>query len=108
MAADGRLKVLLASNMYAYSGNWDKLDALGRFVDLAVITPEKWGVPELNQMLSVPQKARGCAVAPAPAAFVCLPEGQPVPFLLLTEGPRKGGRGRATGHRPCGTGTGKR
>ena len=56
MAADGRLKVLLASNMYAYSGNWDKLDALGRFVDLAVITPEKWGVPELNQMLSVPQK----------------------------------------------------
>jgi glycosyltransferase involved in cell wall biosynthesis len=42
--------------MYAYSGNWDKLDALGRYVDLAVITPEKWGVPELNQMLSVPIK----------------------------------------------------
>jgi glycosyltransferase involved in cell wall biosynthesis len=42
--------------MYAYSGNWDKLDALGRFVDLAVITPEKWGVPELNQVLTVPPK----------------------------------------------------
>ncbi len=54
-----RLKVLLASNMYAYSGNWDKLDALGRFVDLAVITPERWGVPELNQMLEVPEKAPG-------------------------------------------------
>jgi glycosyltransferase involved in cell wall biosynthesis len=56
MATNGRLKVLLASNMYAYSGNWDKLDALGRFVDLAVVTPEKWGVPELNQMLTVPLK----------------------------------------------------
>lgn len=51
-----RLKVLLASNMYAYSGNWDKLDGLARFVDLAVITPERWGVPELNQMLEVPEK----------------------------------------------------
>jgi glycosyltransferase involved in cell wall biosynthesis len=57
MAANRRLKVLLASNMYAYSGNWDKLDALGRYVDLAVITPEKWGVPELNQVLSVPRKS---------------------------------------------------
>jgi glycosyltransferase involved in cell wall biosynthesis len=57
MGMNGRLKVLLASNMYAYSGNWDKLDALGRLVDLAVITPEKWGVPELNQMLTVPAKA---------------------------------------------------
>ena len=55
--AKDRLKVLLASNMYAYSGNWDKLDALGRFVDLAVITPERWGVPELDQMLDVPEKA---------------------------------------------------
>jgi glycosyltransferase involved in cell wall biosynthesis len=52
-----RLKVLLASNMYAYSGNWDKLDALGRFVDLAVITPERWGVPELGQVLEVPEKS---------------------------------------------------
>jgi glycosyltransferase involved in cell wall biosynthesis len=51
-----RLKVLLASNMYAYSGNWDKLDALGRFVDLAVVTPDRWGIPELNQMLQVPEK----------------------------------------------------
>jgi glycosyltransferase involved in cell wall biosynthesis len=56
MFANRRLKVLLASNMYAYSGNWDKLDALGRHVDLAVITPEKWGAPELGQMLSVPAK----------------------------------------------------
>lgn len=54
-----RLKVLLASNMYAYAGNWDKLDALGRLVDLAVITPERWGVPELGQMLEVPEKPAG-------------------------------------------------
>ncbi|MGE5602493.1 MAG: glycosyltransferase family 4 protein [Nitrososphaerales archaeon] len=60
MAAN-RLKVLLASNMYAYSGNWDKLDALGRFVDLAVITPERWGMPELGQVLEVPEKS-----SPAP------------------------------------------
>lgn len=54
-----RLKVLLASNMYAYSGNWDKLDGLARFVDLAVITPDRWGVPELNQVLEVPEKPAG-------------------------------------------------
>ncbi len=54
-----RLKVLLASNMYAYAGNWDKLDALGRFVDLAVVTPERWGVPELKQVLTVPDRPAG-------------------------------------------------
>src|SRR4051812_16825079 len=36
------MKVGLVANMYAYPGNWDKLDALGRHVDLEVITPERW------------------------------------------------------------------
>jgi glycosyltransferase involved in cell wall biosynthesis len=42
--------------MYAYAGNWDKLDALGRFVDLAVVTPDRWGVLELSEVLRVPEK----------------------------------------------------
>jgi glycosyltransferase involved in cell wall biosynthesis len=61
MGEKDHLKVLLASNMYAYSGNWDKLDGLARFVDLAVITPERWGVPELNQVIEVPEKPAGAA-----------------------------------------------
>ena len=36
------MRVLLVSNMYTYPGNWDKLDELGRHVDLHVITPERW------------------------------------------------------------------
>jgi glycosyltransferase involved in cell wall biosynthesis len=36
------IKVLLVSNMYAYPGNWDKLDELGRYVELEVVTPARW------------------------------------------------------------------
>ncbi len=36
------MKVVVVSNMYAYPGNWDKLDALARHVELHVITPERW------------------------------------------------------------------
>lgn len=61
MSEERRLKVLLSSNMYAWSGNWDKLDALARYVDLAVITPTKWGVPELGQMVHVPEQAPAAA-----------------------------------------------
>jgi glycosyltransferase involved in cell wall biosynthesis len=40
------IKVLLVSNMYAYPGNWDKLDELGRYVDLHVVTPARWATAE--------------------------------------------------------------
>jgi glycosyltransferase involved in cell wall biosynthesis len=39
--------------MYAYPGNWDKLDALGQWVDLAVITPSSWPIG-LHPMQDVP------------------------------------------------------
>lgn len=48
------LKVLLISNMYAYPGNWDKLDALGRLVDLSVVVPAIWPAPEVNQVIEAP------------------------------------------------------
>jgi glycosyltransferase involved in cell wall biosynthesis len=54
------MKVLLASNMYAYPGNWDKLDALGKLVDLHVITPAAWtGSRELHSVAMVPQHDGG-------------------------------------------------
>lgn len=49
------LKVLLISNMYAYPGNWDKLDALGRLVHLSVVVPAVWPAPEVNQVIEVPE-----------------------------------------------------
>jgi L-malate glycosyltransferase len=53
--SESTLKVLLISNMYAYPGNWDKLDALGRLVDLTVVVPAVWPAPEVNQVIEVPE-----------------------------------------------------
>jgi len=36
------LRILLISHSYTDPGYWDKLDALGRRVDLAVVMPEAW------------------------------------------------------------------
>jgi glycosyltransferase involved in cell wall biosynthesis len=36
------MRVLLISHSYTDPGYWDKLDALGRRVELAVVTPEAW------------------------------------------------------------------
>jgi glycosyltransferase involved in cell wall biosynthesis len=50
------MKVLLVSNMYAYPGNWDKLDELGRHVQLEVVTPARWSTPEeLHPVDSAPR-----------------------------------------------------
>lgn len=49
------MKVLLVSNMYAYPGNWDKLDELARHVDLHVVTPARWATDkELHPVADVP------------------------------------------------------
>jgi len=36
------LRILLISHSYTDPGYWDKLDALGRRVELAVVMPEAW------------------------------------------------------------------
>ena len=52
------IKVLLVSNMYTYPGNWDKLDELGRYVELHVVTPAKWATGnELHPVAAAPQAA---------------------------------------------------
>jgi glycosyltransferase involved in cell wall biosynthesis len=49
------MKVLLVSNMYAYPGNWDKLDELARHVELQVVTPARWATDrELHPVMDVP------------------------------------------------------
>lgn len=54
------MKVLLVSNMYAYPGNWDKLDELGRHVDLEVVTPDRWSTAEeLHPVDAVPRHEGG-------------------------------------------------
>jgi len=51
------IKVLLVSNMYAYAGNWDKLDELGRHVELHVVTPSRWATSEeLHSVAEVQQR----------------------------------------------------
>lgn len=48
------IKVLLVSNMYTYPGNWDKLDELGRYVQLQVVTPARWATAkELHPVAAV-------------------------------------------------------
>ena len=50
------IKVLLVSNMYSYQGNWDKLDELGRYVELQVVTPARWATTkELHPVAAVHQ-----------------------------------------------------
>ena len=52
------VKVLLVSNMYAYPGNWDKLDELGTYVELHVVTPARWSTSEeLHPVAGVEQQA---------------------------------------------------
>lgn len=54
------IKVLLVSNMYAYRGNWDKLDELGRHVKLQVVTPARWSTKEeLHPIDAVPRHQGG-------------------------------------------------
>jgi glycosyltransferase involved in cell wall biosynthesis len=53
------MRVLLISNMYAYPGNWDKLDELGRWVELGVVMPSAWHTVELHPVQSVPAKSEG-------------------------------------------------
>ena len=36
------MRILLVSHSYADPGYWDKLDALGRRVELAVVMPARW------------------------------------------------------------------
>ena len=48
------MKVLLVSNMYANAGQWDKLDALGKQVELAVVTPTSWRLSEGQPVTRVP------------------------------------------------------
>ena len=48
------MKVLLVSNMYANAGQWDKLDALGKQVELAVVTPTSWRLAEGQPLTRVP------------------------------------------------------
>ncbi len=55
------MKVLLVSNMYAYPGNWDKLDALAREVELGVVMPSSWRTTELHPVLSVPARPAAAA-----------------------------------------------
>lgn len=50
------MRVLLVSNMYAYPGNWDKLDELGRRVELGVVMPSAWHTIELHPVQSVPAR----------------------------------------------------
>lgn len=53
-------RVLLVSNMYAYPGNWDKLDELGKHVTLEVVTPESWATRhELHPTPAVPRHSGG-------------------------------------------------
>ncbi len=51
------MRVLLVSNMYAYPGNWDKLDALGTRVELGVVMPSAWHTNELHPVQAVPANA---------------------------------------------------
>ena len=53
------MRVVLVSNMYAYPGNWDKLDALSQHVDLAVVMPSAWRTTELHPMAAVPARPAG-------------------------------------------------
>lgn len=54
------IRVLLVSNMYAYPGNWDKLDALGKAVQLEVVTPAQWATDrELHPIAEVPRHVGG-------------------------------------------------
>jgi glycosyltransferase involved in cell wall biosynthesis len=54
------IRVLLISNMYAYPGNWDRLDELGRHVELEVITPSRWATDrELHPVAAVPEHQGG-------------------------------------------------
>lgn len=55
------MKVLLVSNMYAYPGNWDKLDALAREVELGVVMPSSWRTTELHPVKEVPPQPPGSA-----------------------------------------------
>ena len=51
------MRVLLVSNMYAYPGNWDKLDHLGRHIQLGAVMPSTWhSDKELHPVLDVPEK----------------------------------------------------
>jgi glycosyltransferase involved in cell wall biosynthesis len=43
--------------MYAYPGNWDKLDELGKRVELGVVMPSAWHTRELHPMQTVPANA---------------------------------------------------
>ncbi|MCA1552812.1 MAG: glycosyltransferase family 4 protein [Chloroflexi bacterium] len=50
------MKVLLASNMYTYPGNWDKLEQLSRYVELQVVTPARWATEkELHPIEDAPR-----------------------------------------------------
>lgn len=73
------IRVLLVSNMYAYPGNWDKLDALARHVQLEVITPARWATAqELHPVASVP-RYRGPLWVHHPVATVT--QGNPFRYI---------------------------
>lgn len=55
------MKILLVSNMYAYAGNWDKLDALSEYVELAVVTPSSWRTTELHPVHHAPSQSEGAS-----------------------------------------------
>lgn len=52
-----RPRVLLVSHSYVHPGYWDKLEALGRCVDLAVVVPTSW--PQgLHPVANAPQPGK--------------------------------------------------
>ena len=55
------MKVLLASNMYTYPGNWDKLDQLSRYVELQVVTPARWASEQELHPVDDAPRYRGTA-----------------------------------------------
>lgn len=73
------MKVLLVSNIYGYPGNWDKLDELGRHVDLEVVTPDRWSTPEeLHPVDAVPRHEGGTWVHHPLPTFL---QGNPFRYL---------------------------